>query len=185
MRLTFPMGALLLSLAQGAGASLPAEPARLRGTDLAPDGSLGIAAIEVESDRAGVTRTVLEIEDPPVGALAYAIEGTVGTTAVEGEGHLEMWSCFPDGSCYFSRTAERSGPLGVLAGTAAPRPFALPFSALGLGAVALALGQPYAVWYPLLLLGVVSASAGPFVLRAVRKRFAASGPGRTAGLEPS
>jgi hypothetical protein len=38
-----------------------------------------------------------------------------------------MWSEFPDGSRYFSRTLATSGPMAKLSGSSPPRPFSLPF----------------------------------------------------------
>jgi len=133
-----------------------------------------------------------------------------------------MWSVFPDGSRYFSRTLDERGPLAKLRGASPARPFALPFflqpdsrrplrlevnvvlpaggrvtldalrfgsdaaalagllalgfSGLGLlagGGVALALGQPYAVWYPLVLMGVLDPVLAFSLLPTARRRFEA------------
>ncbi len=210
------------------------------------------------------THPVFAVEAPAVTGDSYAITGKVAYDGVAGDGYLEMWSVFPDGSRYFSRTLDVAGPLGKLSGTSPERAFALPFfltegaprparlelnvvlpaaghvvvsglrfepdaSAAGtkgawwsaqtggwiggvagsvmgvlgaligvlaslgrgrrlvlaglvalgvsglllltLGALALALGQPYEVWYPLLLMGVID-SVVPFsLLPSVRRRF--------------
>jgi hypothetical protein len=210
------------------------------------------------------SQQVLVVEAPAVTGDSYAITGQVSYEGVAGDGYLEMWSVFPDGSRYFSRTLDVSGPLGKLSGTSPERAFALPFfltpdgprparlevnvvlpaagrvvvsglrfepdasaagtkgawwsaqtggwiggvagsvmgvigAAIGtlaslgrgrrlvlaglvalgvsglllltVGAVALALGQPYEVWYPLLLMGVID-SVVPFsLLPSVRRRF--------------
>jgi len=58
----------------------------------------------------------------------------------------------------------------------ARRPAALALGVSGLfllaaGIAALALGQPYAVWYPLVLLGVLDPALGFGLLPVVRRRF--------------
>ncbi len=267
------LASALLWLAMPLCSHAAPEPARLHGRDLDPEGALGLAAVAVAADAHGITRTVLELSEPRIDALDYAIEGIVETDGVEGAGYLEMWSHFPDGAAYFSRTLGGSGPMARLQGSQAPRPFALPFhldrggarptrlvvnvvlpasgrvalrdlrfvngeslggawwsdrqagliggvlgscigvlgalvgtlcsvglgrrlvlgvlysmiafgiGALGLGLLALALGQPYAVWYPPLLLGAVCAAVPPGLLRTVRGRFDAArqgGPRRLA-----
>lgn len=239
-----------------------------RGTLLPPDGSTPFARLGVENARAQPTTvTVLTLERPPITAARYAIGGTVRYEGVEGTAFLEMWSVFPDGGRYFSRTLADVGPLGRLTGSSGWRPFLLPFlnregapppttlivnvvlpgrgavhlsplrllqyrpgedplaspgqwwgeetggwlgavagstagllgaligclagmgrarrtalgltkALIGVGAVmlllglwALARGQPYAVYYPLLLLGVIGSVGGAFVLPAVRRRY--------------
>ena len=52
------------------------------------------------------------MEAPAVTGDSYAITGKVAYEGVEGDGYLEMWSVFPDGSRYFSRTLDDAGPLG-------------------------------------------------------------------------
>jgi hypothetical protein len=212
------------------------------------------------------TVPIVELDSPPVTADRYAITGTVAYDGVEGEGYLEMWSQFPDGSRYFSRTLGTEGLLEKLHGTSPERPFALPFflkpdsprpvrlevnvvlpaggrvtvrglrfgsgadalrtpgawwsgeeagavggaaggtvgvlgalvgilsslgrgrrvvlaallsmgiggaAVLAAGGVALALGQPYEVWYPLVLLGVLGTALGFALLPTARRRFEA------------
>jgi hypothetical protein len=58
---------------------------------------------------------------------AYAVVGTLAYEGVLGTGYLEMWSHFPDGSRYFSRTLAQEGPMRALRGTSAARAFVLPF----------------------------------------------------------
>jgi hypothetical protein len=206
------------------------------------------------------------LESPVVAGDHYAVLGTVAYEAVEGEGYLEMWSQFPDGSRYFSRTLDERGPMAKVRGSSPARGFALPFhlapdsprpvrlevnlvlpaggrvmvrdlrlgsaaeftsapdawwsaetagwiggaagSAVGvlgaaigtlcslgrgrafvmgglfalgvgglvllaLGGVALAVGQPYEVWYPLLLLGVLDPVLAFSLLPTARRRFEA------------
>jgi hypothetical protein len=229
----------------GARAELPATPVEVRGPG---------------------TRAVAVIEAPTVSGDRYAIRGTVSYVDVDGEGYLEMWSVFPDGSRYFSRTLDERGPMAKLRASSEPRPFVLPFfltadapkpvrlelnvvlpaggtvtlgelalvagaaatqmpgawwspetggligaaagSAVGVfgalmgtlcslgrgrrfviagllalgtsglvllaaGVAALALGQPYEVWYPLVLLGVLDPALGFGLLGTARKRYEA------------
>lgn len=68
------------------------------------------------------------VERPGVTARRYALRGTVGADGVEGAAYLEMWSTFPGGGTYFSRTLAEAGPMAGLRGTFAPRPFVLPFT---------------------------------------------------------
>jgi hypothetical protein len=221
--------------------------------------------------RGPATTQVWAVDSPPVAGDQYAITGTVAYEGVEGVAYLEMWSVFPDGSRYFSRTLDERGPLAKLSGSSPARPFALPFflqpdsarpmrlevnvvlpaggrvrldalrfgsgaialatpgawwsdetagwiggvagSAVGLlgaalgtltslgrgrrfvlagllalgvaglvllaaGLVALALGQPYAVWYPLLLMGVLEPVLAFSLLPTARRRFDARPPRR-------
>jgi len=206
------------------------------------------------------------VESPAVTGDSYAITGRVAYEGVVGDGYLEMWSQFPDGSRYFSRTLDVAGPLAKLSGSSPERAFTLPFfltpeakrpsrlevdvvlpaggrvvvsalrfepdasaagtpgawwsaqaggwiggaagSAVGMlgaligvlcslgrgrrlvmdgllaigvsglallavGGVALALGQPYQVWYPLVLMGVLDPVLAFSLLPTARRRFEA------------
>ena len=236
---------LLLLAPCGSHAELPATPVEVRGPG---------------------TRAVAVIEAPAVSGDRYAIRGTVSYEDVQGDGYLEMWSVFPDGSRYFSRTLDVRGPMAKLSGSSKSRPFVLPFfltpdvpnpvrlelnvvlpaggtvtvaelalasgdaatrvpgawwspetagligaaagSAVGVfgalmgtlcslgrgrrvviagllalgtsglvllavGVVALALRQPYEVWYPLVLLGVLAPALGFGLRGTARRRFEA------------
>jgi hypothetical protein len=209
---------------------------------------------------------IFSVDSPVVSGDSYAITGRVAYEGVVGDGYLEMWSHFADGSRYFSRTLDTSGPMAKLSGSSEGRAFTLPFflpadaprptrlevnvvlpaaghvvvsglrfepdaraaatpgawwsertggwiggaagSAVGLfgaligvlcslgrgrrlvlagllalgisglalltlGGIALALGQPYAVWYPLLLLGVLDPVLAFSLLPTARRRFEA------------
>jgi hypothetical protein len=243
LRASLPL--LLLALAPGA---LAADP-------------LGDRSFEV---RGPATEQVWVVESPALSGDQYAITGSVAYDQVEGDAFLEMWSVFPDGSRYFSRTLDEQGPMAKLRGSSPARPFVLPFfltpdsprplrlelnvvlpaggrvvlrelrlgsggaataapgawwsdqtagwiggaagSAVGLlgaaigtlctlgrgrrfvmagllalgvsglallavGLVALALGQPYAVWYPLVLMGVLDPVLAFSLLPTARRRF--------------
>ena len=216
--------------------------------------------------RGPATQQIAVVESPAIAGDHYAITGTVAYEGVEGEGYLEMWSQFPDGSRYFSRTLAPTGPLGRVSGSSAERSFALPFfllpnsprpvrlevnvvlpaggrvtvrglrlgsgaaatsapgawwspetagwiggaaggavgtlgaligtlcslgrgrrlvlagllalgvsglALLAVGGVALALGQPYEVWYPLVLMGVLDPVLAFSLLPTARRRFEA------------
>jgi hypothetical protein len=77
------------------------------------------------------------------------------------------------------------GLWGALAGTLAPRGkgrglvlggfgvfFVCGLASLGLGVAALASGQPYGIWYPPLMVGIVLSGVIGGLLPAVRKRYA-------------
>ncbi len=70
---------------------------------------------------------VLTVESPAISSARYAITGQVRFDGVEGTGFLEMWSHFPDGGRYFSRTAATVGPMKSLSGSSGWRQFVLPF----------------------------------------------------------
>jgi hypothetical protein len=71
--------------------------------------------------------TVLRIEAPGISKGRYAITGQVRHERVDGTAYLEMWSHFPDGSRYFSRTLATVGPLRGLTGSSDWRRFVIPF----------------------------------------------------------
>lgn len=79
------------------------------------------------SNTTAAEQTLFSIEAPRVSRQVYGISGEVRCEAVEGTGYLEMWSHFPDGAAYFSRTLGSSGPMAALTGDSGWRPFLLPF----------------------------------------------------------
>jgi hypothetical protein len=83
------------------------------------------------ADSAGGTFPLATIDAPDLGTIGYTVRGQVRYTGVAGQGYLEMWSYFADGSRYFSRTLATDGPMAALTGTADWRPFELPFSLQG------------------------------------------------------
>jgi hypothetical protein len=264
--MTSPRILWVLLAAALATAAAAEGPLRLRGGEIGPDGAITDAALEV-TGRAGTSTTPLVvIDDPPIQGDSYQITGTVEHRGVEGEGYLELWSHFPGGARYFSRTLDESGPMAKLRGDSRARSFVLPFfleaggprptklevdvvlpaaghvtlrdlrfvgeagssapgawwgpreaglvggiggsvvgvagaligtlcslglarrlvetllaallvaGALGLagGVVALALGQPYEVWYPLLLGGGIDLALAIGLRPTVRKRYEAA-----------
>jgi hypothetical protein len=99
------------------------------GTVLPADATTGFARLRVSSpDGRPVRLPVLRIPGPGISGFPYAITGTVRHEGVAGQGYLELWSVFPDGGRYFSRTLG-AGPLRALEGRSDWRPFVLPFFA--------------------------------------------------------
>src|SRR5688500_2139218 len=115
--------ALLLAVAVESRA---AEPASAPATAPSERGIKWIKQDVTLPEGGGVVR-VLDLKDPKVTHASYAIRGQVKYTEVKGKAYLEMWSHFPDGSFFFSRTLDTSGPMGQLQGTSDWREFVLPF----------------------------------------------------------
>ncbi len=61
-------------------------------------------------------------------ATTYWLEGSLSYEDVPDHAYLEMWSTFPDGRSYFSRTLADKGPLGKIEGDSSWRVFRVPFS---------------------------------------------------------
>jgi len=74
------------------------------------------------------TFEILTVNEPDVGAPAYALVGQVRHDDVEGKAYLEMWNYFEDGGRHFSRTLAETGPMQFLSGSSGLRGFLLPFS---------------------------------------------------------
>jgi hypothetical protein len=72
-------------------------------------------------------RIQLAVLAPEITSEAWAVIGRIRYEDVQGRGYLEMWSVFPDGARYFSRTMSESGPLAALSGTSPWRDLVLPF----------------------------------------------------------
>ncbi|HKE10519.1 MAG TPA: hypothetical protein VKE73_03015 [Myxococcota bacterium] len=113
--------------ALNAATTLAAEPVHVRGDAITPDGALMLPPIDFNGSSVASTQEIVEIESPQVSGDSYALSGKVEYTDVAGTGFLEMWSYFPDGGHYFSRTLDASGQMGKLAGSSRARPFVLPF----------------------------------------------------------
>lgn len=133
--------ALIVSLVFFTGAPLAEETLReVSWTDLQAEGNLKCGSVLPADDSApferleianpsgeALTAEILTIERPGVTRSAYAIAGQLSHQDVEGKGHLEMWSFFPDGGFYFSRTLGEIGPMRHLEGSSDWRLFTLPF----------------------------------------------------------
>jgi len=248
------------------GVALPGE---------GPDGS---TALQLHATAfAGASFHLVTIDHPRVTNPGYVVVGEVRYQGVEGQGYLEMWSVFPNGERFFSRTLAAEGAHAALHGESSWRRFQLPFllsgttqtpsrleinlvlpgrgtvwlgpirlerssppagTAVGgwwserfgslvgavlgslfgvlggvigalsgwgrarrlvlplligmiavggslalLGVVAAGSSQPRFVWYPLLLVGGLSAVVGLVVLPAVRRRYAADELRRIAAMD--
>ncbi|HET6457128.1 MAG TPA: hypothetical protein VFI02_22235 [Armatimonadota bacterium] len=71
---------------------------------------------------------VITIENPGITQATYAVTGQVRYENVESKGYIEMWSVFPDGRRFFTRTLG-TGVLAPLEGSSGWRNFSLPFNA--------------------------------------------------------
>jgi hypothetical protein len=97
---------------------------------LPPTAEAPFSSLKIDGG-AGAPVTVAILEPPAIEGQRYAVTGQVRYEAVEGNGYLEMWSHFPDGGQYFSRTLADAGPMMKLQGTSGWRQFTLPFDATG------------------------------------------------------
>lgn len=79
----------------------------------------------------GLTVELARIVEPEITEHRYFLRGRIRYQKVEGEGYLEMWSVFPDGNRYFTRTLLDAGPLARIEGSSEGRDFALFFDASG------------------------------------------------------
>ncbi len=71
--------------------------------------------------------TVTVVKHKPTSSQ-YVVQGRVQHEDVEGVAYLEMWSIFPDGSRYFTRTLGEYGTMQKIQGTSGWREFELPFN---------------------------------------------------------
>lgn len=109
--------------------TLQAERRPAAGTVRPADAAAASPYLRIAHAEDAPTRvTVLTLDAPGVSGFPYALAGSVRYEGVRGQGYLEMWSAFPDGSRFFSRTLG-SGLLGPLQGTSDWRPFVLPLFA--------------------------------------------------------
>ena len=90
-------------------------------------GSATVEAVAASADGPR-TVTVLTLDNPGITQTRYFLLGDVAYDRVDDKAYLEMWSDFPDGGHYFSRTMGDSGPMMAIRGTSAKRPFMLPFT---------------------------------------------------------
>ena len=98
------------------------------GVVLPGQGSRGAAALELRATASGPTSFhLVTIDHPAIAGPRYAVSGEVRYEGVEGQGYLEMWTVFPDGRRFFSRTLAGQGPLAALHGESNWRRFELPF----------------------------------------------------------
>ena len=92
----------------------------------------GAPALELRATATGPTSFhLVTIDHPQIAGPRYVVSGEVRYQDVDGQGYLEMWTVFPDGQRYFSRTLAAQGPLAVLHGESSWRRFELPFDMSG------------------------------------------------------
>jgi hypothetical protein len=107
---------------------LKAEGGLRSGTVHAADASTPFEYLELSpSELQGGVLPLLVLESPPITRSRYALVGQVSYEGVEGQGFLEMWSAFPNGGRYFSRTLAGSGPMQGVHGSSPWREVVLPF----------------------------------------------------------
>ena len=89
-------------------------------------------ALELRTTATGPTSFhLVTIDHPQIAGPRYVVSGEVRYQDVEGQGYLEMWTVFPDGQRFFSRTLAAQGPLAALHGESSWRRFELPFDISG------------------------------------------------------
>jgi len=127
--------AVLALLLVAAGAASPLET-RAWSAEALPEGATllaggageGKASLRVVNPGPGPLRATLAVfRRPGLSTPYWSVRGRLRTEGVAGQGFLEMWSTFPDGNSFFSRTLAREGPLRSLEGTQGWRNFTLPF----------------------------------------------------------
>src|SRR2546425_537909 len=102
------------------------------GRALAGGGADGATAVELRAGSpAGTSIHLVTIDHPPVTGGAYVVSGQLRYDGVEGQGYLEMWSVFPDGQRFFSRTLGTAGTLAALHGASGWRRVELPLDPSG------------------------------------------------------
>ena len=139
-----PLTTMLVLLVYACPAAAEEEVAQFSWSDLHAEGRImsgeivparegkPFESLAVENPDGGLkVFTVLTVDRPEITGFSYALVGQVSYEDVEDRGYLEMWSYFPGGAHYFSRTLGASGPMQSLEGSSDWRPFALQFFAEG------------------------------------------------------
>lgn len=109
----------------GSGGNEPI--AEVRWDQTAPDsGRVVDGSVEIDGSVGGGEYPLTTIREP-VGGAGYAVIGDVRYEGVVEPAYLEMWSVFPDGGRYFSRTLGAEGPMAAMVGESDWRRFELPF----------------------------------------------------------
>lgn len=141
LMLTACAAAGLLMQCTLAAAQEPAPPLRvIRWDELQQEGQLSVGEIiPVDGPHANVLEIrhegpgpaefqLVEIIDPDITELNYAVSGQVRYENVQGTAYLEMLNYLPDGQWFFSRTLGNAGPLSSITGASTWRDFRLPAS---------------------------------------------------------
>ncbi len=112
----------------GLSARASEAPVKVDWNQTAPlSGRVVDGTVEVRSSGTGGTFPLVAIDDPVIAGVGYALTGRIRYQGVAGVGFLEMWSVFPDGGRYFSRTLAGDGPQARIWGDSGWRDFELPF----------------------------------------------------------
>lgn len=90
-------------------------------------GHVSDGAVRITASTSGGAFPLATVEGPDVPEDGYAVVGEVRYEGVVGRAFLEMWSEFPDGGRYFSRTLDADGPRAWISGSSDWRRFELPF----------------------------------------------------------
>jgi hypothetical protein len=115
-------------LLMGCGGARTEPLAEVRWAETPPDsGRVVDGSVEITASGDGGTFPLTTIQEPAVGDQSYAIVGEVRYEGVAEPAYLEMWSVFPDGGRYFSRTLGTQGTMAAIAGDSDWRAFELPF----------------------------------------------------------
>ncbi len=121
--------------------SAEARAGRLPVTGVSTGLVAGRSVLRIVNDKPEALQVrLLTVVDPGVTQRVFAVAGEVRYEGVEGEGYLEMWSCFPaltpggQEPCYFSRTLGEGGAMGKISGRSDWRAFELKFDRLGASA---------------------------------------------------
>ncbi|HSJ97199.1 MAG TPA: hypothetical protein VLC53_09000 [Myxococcota bacterium] len=148
-----------------------AEPLRIAGAALGPDGVLTRRAADVLGNDGPSHTPLLVIEDPPLRGWSR-LSGRVETFEIESEAWLELAAISADGRREVARTLDPAGPAARLRGTAEPRRFelAVPFDGAGAKPVRLELAVG--------MLGPGVVSVSELRLEPDVARAAGAGPGR-------
>jgi serine/threonine protein kinase len=114
---------------------LPEQIRLLGGTPVTIDGRSALKI--VNTNDAPLQLSLFVIDAPGITTTIYALTGQIKYEDVQGDGFLEMWSCFRPPSAgspelkSFTRTLDIFGPTGKITGTSAWRDFSLPFNRTG------------------------------------------------------
>lgn len=78
-----------------------------------------------------VTLPLFILEAPGIQKPVHVVRGSLRHRGVEGRGYLEMWTCFSQDRCYFTRGLADAGPMASLQGDSEIRDYELPFQNSG------------------------------------------------------
>jgi hypothetical protein len=128
--LVLVIGCGLLAEEQGGRPPEELSWSQLRAAGKSPGGQIVAGEPESLLVEAADKQTVIVLQLEPASIVSpnYVLEGKVRYEGIAIQGYLEMWSHFPDGKSFFSRTLG-AGVMSPLAGTSDWREFRLPFFA--------------------------------------------------------